>query len=97
MGPGEPALDDLVAIRSSLAVASRAPSGLNATPRTSLVWPVSGLPWGWPVVTFHSRTVRSALAGAGLGVGCRGLGRRRRPTAAPSDRRWWWPAAARRG
>ena len=44
------------------AVASNRPSGLNATPDTTPVWPVSGWPCGWPVATSHSRTVRSAPA-----------------------------------
>ena len=38
------------------------PSGLNATPLTQPVWPVSGWPTGWPVSASHSRTVPSALA-----------------------------------
>ena len=37
--------------------AMRCPSGLNATLRTSAVWPVSGAAMGWPVSAFHSRTV----------------------------------------
>ena len=43
-------------------VASRCPSGLNATLFTAPVWPVSGAPTGWPVSAFHSRTVPSPLA-----------------------------------
>jgi hypothetical protein len=31
------------------ALASRAPSGLTATPNTASVWPVSGAPSGLPV------------------------------------------------
>src|SRR5688572_16842115 len=50
------------AVLSQLVVASRAPSGLNATPYTVSVWPVRGAPWGWPVATSHNRTVRSKLA-----------------------------------
>ena len=49
-------------VLSSLALASRCPSGLNATPLTAPVWPVSGSPRGWPVSASHSRTVPSALA-----------------------------------
>ena len=45
-------------VASSLAEASRCPSGLNATPFTAPVWPVSGAPIGWPVSASHSRTVR---------------------------------------
>src|SRR4249919_2192165 len=37
------------------------PSGLNATLKTSPVWPVSGLPRGWPVSASHSRRVLSTL------------------------------------
>ena len=51
-------------VSSSLAEASRCPSGLNATPHTAPVWPVSGAPIGWPVAGSHSRTVPSALAEA---------------------------------
>jgi len=37
------------AVPLALALASRAPSGLTATPDTASVWPVSGAPSGWPV------------------------------------------------
>jgi hypothetical protein len=47
-------------VSSSLPLASRWPSGLNATLRTELVCPVSGAPIGWPVSASHSRTVWSA-------------------------------------
>ena len=43
-------------------MARRCPSGLNATPVTAPVWPVSGAPTGWPVSASHSRTVSSPLA-----------------------------------
>ena len=43
-------------------MASRCPSGLNATPYTASVWPVSGAPIGWPVSASHSRTVSSSPA-----------------------------------
>ena len=46
-------------VLSSPAVASRCPSGLNATLVTASVWPVSGSPTGWPVSASHSRTVLS--------------------------------------
>ena len=49
---------------SSLADAKRRPSGLNATPVTAEVWPVSGAPTGCPVSASHSRTVVSSLADA---------------------------------
>ena len=42
-------------------MASSCPSGLNATPATAPVWPVSGAPIGWPVAASHSRTVLSSL------------------------------------
>ena len=42
-------------VASALAEASRCPSGLNATPYTAPVCPVSG----WPVSAFHNRTVAS--------------------------------------
>jgi hypothetical protein len=48
-------------VPSSPAVASRCPSGLNATLYTEAVWPVSGGPICWPVSASHSRTVLSAL------------------------------------
>ena len=51
-------------VLSELAEAMRCPSGLNATPVTAPVWPVSGAPRGWPVSAFHSRTVSSSLAEA---------------------------------
>ena len=43
------------------AVASRVPSGLNATPDTSSVWPVR-VRTVVPVAGSHSRTVLSSLA-----------------------------------
>src|SRR3954467_12811452 len=86
-GGGPVAVSHSRTVRSSLVVASRAPWGLNATPRTALVWPVSGAPWGWPVAGAPSRTGTRALV----------VGRWRCPTAAPSDRRWWWPAGPRGG
>src|SRR5262249_61645328 len=49
-------------VASLLALARSCPSGLNATARTQLVWPVRGWPMGWPVVGSHSRTVVSELA-----------------------------------
>src|SRR4029079_17322536 len=49
-------------VASLLAAARRRPSGLNATLVTASVWPVSGLPRGWPVSAPHSRTVASSLA-----------------------------------
>ena len=51
-------------VSSSLAEASRCPSGLNATLSTGSVWPVSGAPMGWPVSASHNRTVSSSLAEA---------------------------------
>ena len=51
-------------VPSSPAVASRCPSGLNATLVTLSVWPVRGSPTGWPVSAFHSRTVVSSPAEA---------------------------------
>jgi hypothetical protein len=38
-------------------VANWRPSGLNATAFIPSVWPVSGGPWGWPVVGSQSRMV----------------------------------------
>ena len=100
-------------VPSTPAVASRCPSGLNATPVTGPVWPVSGSPRGWPVSGFHSRTVPSSLAVAsrcpsGLNAtpvtgpvwpvsGSPRVGRCRGSTAAPCRRRRRWPAGARRG
>src|SRR6476646_10316785 len=46
-------------VLSWLAETMREPSGLNATPVTQSVWPVSGGPMGWPVSASHSRTVLS--------------------------------------
>ena len=51
-------------VLSALAEASRCPSGLNATPYTGPVCPVSGAPIGWPVSASHTRTVASKLAEA---------------------------------
>ena len=51
-------------VLSPLAEARRCPSGLNATPNTRSVCPVSGWPIGWPVSAFHNRTVSSQLAEA---------------------------------
>jgi hypothetical protein len=45
-------------------VASRVPSGLNATEYTQSVWPVSGTPIDWPLDGSHSRTVPSQPAEA---------------------------------
>src|SRR5918998_1681527 len=49
-------------VRSLLALARVRPLGLNATPVTVLVWPVSGPPRGRRERKSHSRTVASALA-----------------------------------
>ena len=46
---------------SSPALASSFPSGLNATPRTTSVWPVR-MPTFWPVARCHSRTALSSPA-----------------------------------
>ena len=51
-------------LSSTLADASRVPSGLNATDQTPLVWPVSGSPTGYLVAGSHNRTVSSSLADA---------------------------------
>jgi len=53
------------AVLSALAVASSRPSGLNATPLTSLVWPVRVRRCS-PVAGSHSRAVPSALAVASI-------------------------------
>ena len=60
-------------VLSQLAEASRCPSGLNATPITLSVCPVSGAPMGWPVSAFHNRTVLSSpAAGQPMAVGAKG-------------------------
>ena len=48
-------------VLSSLPETMRCPSGLNATPVTASVWPVSGAPTGWPVPASYTRTVLSTL------------------------------------
>src|SRR6476620_8152986 len=48
-------------VLSQLPEAMRVPSGLNATLFTVLVWPVSGLPTGWPVSASQTRTLLSKL------------------------------------
>jgi hypothetical protein len=48
------------------ALASRLPSGENATDATAPVWPSSGAPIGCPLSASHSRTLRSPLPGAVL-------------------------------
>ena len=45
-------------VPSQLADASLSPSGLNATPLTTPVWPVSGAPSGLRVPASHNRIVR---------------------------------------
>ena len=96
-----------------LAEASRCPSGLNATLSTALVCPRIPAPTGWPVSTFHNRTVVSTLpettrCPSGLnatrfdragvaGEGVRFGCRCRRPTAGRSGRSWWRRRGARRG
>ena len=49
-----------LAVRSSLAVTTTWPSGLNATARTSPPCCRAG-PMGWPVATTQSRAVLSSL------------------------------------
>jgi hypothetical protein len=49
-------------VPSTLVLVSKRASGLNATPLTASVWPVSGEPCGCPEAASHNRTVPSTLA-----------------------------------
>ena len=99
-------------VPSSLADASRPPSGLNATLLTRPVCPLR-VRVSWPVPASHTFTVAIGTGGGeALAVGAERhakdkagvplegedfLAGRRRPTPSPSDRHWRRRGAGRRG